>query len=185
MTLRVLTVCTGNICRSPAAAAMLNAALPGVVEATSAGTRSVRDSDMEPHIRQLLVSRGITPDPHRAHTVTERELDGIDLVLTMTTDQRGAVAELNPMAVRRSFTLKEFARIAVDLVDSGRVQWQAHDEPEERLRQMVEPASRYRGRSFTGDDDVKDPYGGTQTDYEQAIVQIEQAVETIRRTFLE
>lgn len=180
MSLRVLTICTGNICRSPAAAALLGASFPGTLEISSAGIRAVEGADIDPQIRELLAGQELFPALHRAHTVTVPELSGADLILTMTAGQRGMVLELVPRVLHRTFTLKEFARISADIVTDHTVAWAPRADEESRLTRMIECASRFRGRSSRqGSDDVDDPYLGTPKDYAQAFHEIREAIETI------
>lgn len=177
MALRVITICTGNICRSPAAATLLGSAFPGVVETSSAGIRAVEGSDIEPHIRELLASAGLFPPVHRAHTATAPELDEADLILTMTVEQRGNVLELAPQLLRRTFTLKEFARVSADLVNDSTVTWAPRADEESRLYNLLQAASRFRGRSSRqSDDDVDDPYRGTDEAYRKAFTEIRDAI---------
>jgi protein-tyrosine phosphatase len=73
----------------------------------------------------------------------------------MTTAQRGAVVSRAPVAVRRTFTLREFADL-VGLVDAAEL-------PETpslatRLAALVEAAPRARARRGVVADDIEDPY---------------------------
>ena len=59
----------------------------------------------------LLRQAGVDPNRSKAAGCPSRCLKEADLVLTMTLAQRGLVVELCPSAVRRTFTLREFARL--------------------------------------------------------------------------
>ena len=85
---RVCFVCLGNICRSPAAEAVLRrlvdeAGLTGVVQVDSAGTSRYHLGD-RPDSRTLAEAarRGI-PIEHRARRFTRHELSEWDLVIAM------------------------------------------------------------------------------------------------------
>ncbi|MCS6711462.1 protein tyrosine phosphatase [Brachybacterium sp. EF45031] len=89
--LRVLTVCTGNVCRSPAAAVMLRralhlAGLEDRVEVASAGTSWESEGHgMDPRIELALSRAGFEPPfPHVARAVHQSEIGQWDLVLAMT-----------------------------------------------------------------------------------------------------
>src|SRR5699024_10879792 len=91
--LRLLTVCTGNVCRSPAAAVMLRAAveevgLTGSIEVGSAGTSwEAEGMPMDDRTELALERAGYTrPFEHVARTIHLTELLAWDLVLPMTAD---------------------------------------------------------------------------------------------------
>lgn len=91
--LRLLTVCTGNVCRSPAAAVMLRTAiieegLEDLIEVGSAGTSwEAEGMPMDERTELALVSAGhARPFEHVARTIHLTELLTWDLVLPMTAD---------------------------------------------------------------------------------------------------
>lgn len=97
--MRVLMVCTGNICRSPMAEAVLRAALvePGLaslVQVDSAGTHGYHvgeDADSRAHA--VLAERGI-PLRHRARQMQPQWLEERDLVLAMDAGHLRALQNL-------------------------------------------------------------------------------------------
>ncbi|MFC0675117.1 arsenate reductase/protein-tyrosine-phosphatase family protein [Brachybacterium hainanense] len=97
--LRVLTVCTGNVCRSPAAAVMLreevraDARLAGQVEVQSAGLSWEAEGEpMDSRTVLALEHAGYTqPFEHTARSIHQSELPGWDLLLPMTTDHEAAL----------------------------------------------------------------------------------------------
>jgi len=125
----------------------------------------------------LLVERsGADSTGFRARQLTERLLQPADLVLAMTRAQRGDVVELWPKAVRRTFTLKEFARILQEmdptLLPPGT--------PGERLRAAVPVASAHRRQvADTRSDDVVDPYRLPEQVYQEAFTDMDRAVASI------
>lgn len=91
--LRLLTVCTGNICRSPAAAVMLRAAIAEAglserLEVGSAGTSwEAEGMPMDDRVELALEHAGyVRPFEHTARTIHLTELMAWDLVLPMTAD---------------------------------------------------------------------------------------------------
>src|SRR4051794_24659301 len=115
---RLLCVCEGNLCRSPVAELLLDAALRPDVEVASAGTHAVVGAPVAPQMRALLEGRSVASDAFRARQLQAADLRAGDLVLTMTVPQRGRVVELAPAVVRRTFTLRELARLLAE-VDPG------------------------------------------------------------------
>lgn len=119
---RVLTVCTGNICRSPFLERALQAELDrswgrGAIEVASAGTGALAGHPMEHQARALLEEQGYAADGFVARDLTTAMVADADLVLTATRAHRGKVMALHPRAVRYTFTFREFAHLASGLTD--------------------------------------------------------------------
>lgn len=169
----VLVVCTGNVCRSPAAQIVLTTALGAGVAVSSAGTQAVTGAPMAAQMAAAIdvspsvVARQLTPDLVRR----------ADLVLTMTLAQRSAVVALLPAAVRRTFTLHEFAALATLCTDEGPA---PGGSPAERLAWLTVTAPRARSRRTGGTgDDIADPYGRDVAAYRRAADEIRNAVREI------
>ncbi|MCU1517653.1 MAG: low molecular weight phosphatase family protein [Pseudarthrobacter sp.] len=113
--MRILTVCTGNICRSPVAERLLQAGLdqtvPGGFVVTSAGTRAMVGDPMQPTSADIVRTYGGDPEHFVARQLTSKILRGVDLVLTMTSGHRGEVLQLDASLLKRTFTIREFARM--------------------------------------------------------------------------
>lgn len=183
MTVQILTVCTGNICRSPVAAQLLDRAFPGVVTASSAGLGAVVGSDIDPVMRAVALESGVSLNHHVARAVAGQDLLAADLVLTMTIDQRGGVLDLSPRVLRRSFTLKEFTRLTSALVESEKFSWLSDEPTEVGLRRLVPLAARYRGVQGSGiDDNIADPFRRPGTAYRNAFNQIHDAVNQLTQS---
>ncbi|MDQ0731022.1 arsenate reductase/protein-tyrosine-phosphatase family protein [Arthrobacter sp. B1I2] len=117
---RILTVCTGNICRSPVAERLLQAgldqAVPGGFQVASAGTRALVGEPMQPISADIVRTFGGDPEGFAARQLTPKILRGVDLVLTMTSGHRGEVLQLDASLLKRTFTIREFARM-LDVLD--------------------------------------------------------------------
>lgn len=113
--IRILTVCTGNICRSPVAERLLQAGLdqvlPGGFEVRSAGTRAMVGSPIQPLSADIVRMYGGTDKAFAARQLTARILRDTDIVLTMTSKHRGEVLQLDASLLKRTFTIREFARM--------------------------------------------------------------------------
>ncbi len=91
----VLFVCTGNICRSPAAEVIATALAPSIVDDegrsldshytfSSAGTASWHvGDDMDPRARRALEEAGFKPPTHFARHATDEILGTSDLVVAL------------------------------------------------------------------------------------------------------
>ncbi|WP_182111837.1 low molecular weight phosphatase family protein [Actinotalea sp. JY-7876] len=178
-TFSILTVCTGNICRSPAVERLLAAGLgpDSGVSVTSAGTHAMVGYPVSEPMVPLLTTAGGTADGFAARQLTERLARDADLVLALTRAHRSAVVEAAPATVRRAFTLLEFARLAA-AVDPAQL---PAGTPAERLAALVPLATAQRGRTPVAPDadDVVDPYRRGDAVYAQVFDVMAPAVATI------
>lgn len=173
----VLVVCTANICRSPVAEALLTRALAssGEVRVASAGLHALPGRPLAAEMARLL------DDPVPAFTarqLTAELVRAADLVLVMTRDQRAALVGAVPAAVRRTFTFREFAGLAVLAGPTGT--GLAGSTGGERLAELTRLAPRLRASRPTGAvDDIDDPYGRGDAAFVTAMAQIRQSVADI------
>ena len=162
---RVLTVCTGNICRSPFLERALQAELDrswgrGGIEVSSGGTGALAGQPMERQARALLEAQGYAAHGFVARDLTSAMVADADLVLTATRAHRGAVMTLHPKAVRYTFTFREFAHLASGLTVEE-LSGAGGDRPREHVARVVSLAAGQRGVGAPladTDVDVVDPY---------------------------
>lgn len=88
MSVTVVFVCWGNICRSPMAERVAQrwAERDGVrdVVFTSAGVSAEEQGNpIDPRARRVLTERGYRADAHRAHRITAAEIRDADLVVAL------------------------------------------------------------------------------------------------------
>jgi protein-tyrosine phosphatase len=113
---RVLFVCIGNVCRSPFGERLLAARLAGAdVEVASAGVAAMVGAPMSREAAAELEQYGGTADGFTARQLTPAMVRDADLVLTATRELRSRVLSETPSALRRTFTVLEFAAL-LDLV---------------------------------------------------------------------
>nr|WP_246298620.1 adenylyl-sulfate kinase [Nocardioides panaciterrulae] len=108
--LKVLFVCTANICRSPFMELVARHELGDRtgLEFASAGTHGFRDSEMDPVMADTLPG-GVAPDGFRSRPLTAAMVEEADLVLTAEAAHRTFILEDHPGAFRKVFTLGQFA----------------------------------------------------------------------------
>ncbi|WP_456818688.1 arsenate reductase/protein-tyrosine-phosphatase family protein [Cellulomonas sp. URHB0016] len=189
---RVLVVCTGNVCRSPAVerllAAGLGAAYRGkrprgslapAIEVASAGTAAMVGAPMTPEMAALVGSAGLDPDGFQARQLSSAMVQRADIVVALTRDHRSAVVELHPAAVRRAFTLRELARLS-SLVEPAELPG-AGATTADRLRALVPLVASRRGLvpTLPAHDDVPDPFGRGDAAYRRSFAQMAPAVEAV------
>lgn len=96
MTHRILFVCLGNICRSPAAEGVFRALMPEA-RCDSAGTSGWHDGDPPYGPMQAAArARGIDLSDLRARRFVAQDFKRFDLIVVMDEDNRAAVEALRP-----------------------------------------------------------------------------------------
>ncbi len=148
-----MTVCTGNICRSPMAAIVLRdrfaaAGLDVVVD--SAGTSDEeRGNPVDPRARRVLERHGYAVPTHRARRVAAEDLHSRDLVLAMTATH-----------------LHALERVAGRDLEPGRLRM---------LRSFDPAAAGVSGHLL----DVADPWYGVEDAFEETLAVIEACADPI------
>ncbi|PMC74442.1 low molecular weight protein-tyrosine-phosphatase [Brachybacterium sp. UMB0905] len=148
MTYRIITVCTGNICRSPMAeyalrAALADAGLDEQVEVESVGVSEWEvGNPVDPRAGALLERHGIDASAHRARAMDAEDLRAADLVLALDHDHVGPLQQAlgEERAARTLRMVRDFAPGHVE--DTG----------------------------------IRDPWYGTEADFELAWDQIDEAI---------
>ena len=108
----VLFVCIGNVCRSPLGERLLASKLPGdEFVVSSAGVGAMVDSPMTPEAAVHLQAYGGSADGFVSRQLTSGMVKESGLVLAATTAIRSRVLEDSPGALRRTFTVLEFAAL--------------------------------------------------------------------------
>lgn len=176
---KVLCVCTGNICRSPAAEYILRDRLGDAIDVTSAGTLAMVGQPVAEPMERLLNGLGLEPSGFRARELSTDQILSADLVLTMTRTHRGDVVEIYPRAIKYTFTLKEFARLLGNLdLESRRLP----ADPAARLRELIPLALAERRQVPDARlDEVVDPYRREPNVYAESFRDIATAVDSIAR----
>ncbi len=134
-------------------------------EVASAGVRGWDRKPMDSMAAMELMRLGESAESFRSHAIDSYLVESADLILTATRDHRSDVLALNPQALRRSFTLVEFAALT-RLVDG--------DDP----RELVAQAALRRSLA-PADADIKDPYRRGPEVHRETADQIDDAVQTI------
>jgi protein-tyrosine phosphatase len=192
-TFTILTVCTGNICRSPMAEQYLRSGLQraGVtpVSVESAGTMAQDGQDMPEQAQVLAQSYGLPVSRHSSRYLFEGHIAGADLVFGMAREHRRSVVSLFPRASRYSFTLREFARLAEGVVveDLAEAAALPLTDTAERLRSAVAVVAARRGLvpppEDAIDDDVVDPYRQDDAVFVQSGKQLVPAADVVVSLF--
>ncbi|MCK0112301.1 low molecular weight phosphatase family protein [Ornithinimicrobium sp. F0845] len=181
---RLLTVCTGNVCRSPLLERVLQRRLDqrwgtGRYEVSSAGTHALVGQAMDERSADLLQSFGGSPDGFVARRLTARLIADADLVLVATTAHRGLVIREHPPALRHTFTFRELGALTDTLTADPVV---AGDlPPAERLRALAATLIGRRGPGVVREPDIVDPYRRDDRVYRQMAEEIRGALPSVFR----
>lgn len=113
--MKILYICTANVCRSKSAAALMGS-VPGV-EVRSAG------SDAQPGMAACPVAPALQGRDAGVSQPLSPELIGwADLVLSAARDNQPAVVAMSPEARNKSFTIRQAARLSDWLVGFGMIE---------------------------------------------------------------
>ncbi|MFJ6098202.1 arsenate reductase/protein-tyrosine-phosphatase family protein [Williamsia muralis] len=108
--MRILFVCTGNVCRSPIAEKMLeryNTELGLGLHVSSAGTRALNGQPMHPESERVLQDLGIETGGFESRMLTPDIAAACDLLLGMTREHRAVARQLAPARWKRMLALRE------------------------------------------------------------------------------
>lgn len=183
---QILTVCTGNICRSPLLERVLQGVVDerwgsGAVPVRSAGTMALVGSAMDEQSAQRLAGFGGSPDGFVSRQLTRDLVAAADLVLTATREHRAAVVKVYPRALRYTFTVGDFADLAEhlpagDLPDTeDGAQW---------VREITATLAARRGLRPPRDAaevDLADPYLRPEATYQRMTDQVSTLLPRVTR----
>ena len=181
---RILTVCTGNVCRSPLTEQLLRVGLDGLdVVIASAGTEALVGRPMDDRAARYSAEYGGDPSSHRARQLTVEQLRDADLVLTAAREHRRRVVETLPKASQYTFTLREFERLLATLNIDDEADIASAGDGAQRATTLVTIASSNRGvvapLENPVDDDIIDPYRQDDAIYEESARTTVEAVRLI------
>ncbi len=115
---------------------------------------------IQPLSADIIRRYGGTPDDFSSRQLNQNILRESDLVLTMASNHRGEVLQLDPSMLKRTFTIREFARMVTALEARGNASPSDTDFAQ-LWRELPARASSVRHlvlAAQASDNDVADPY---------------------------
>lgn len=166
---RVLVVCIGNVCRSPVGERLLAARLPADRFAvSSAGVGAMVGYAMSKYAAAELEGYGGNSKGFAARQLVPEMIEEADLLLTATRDLRSQVLSETPGALRRTFTILEFAALA-HMGEGG------------TAADLVSWAGAHRSAAGGVEQDVPDPFRRGAETHAAAARAIHDAVQQIAK----
>lgn len=173
----IVFVCTGNICRSPMASAFATKIIGQrhlEVEIASAGVLEAGHIPTRDGI-EAMSEHGLDISQHLSSTMQERLVPPPNLVIAMAREHSRRIADLWPELWPRTFTLKEFVRLATHTGPRP---------PEENVEAYLARVGGHRRISqlasmVSREDDVEDPIGRGLNTYRNCAQEIQELVSVL------
>ena len=108
---KILTVCTGNICRSPMAEGILRALLKDIsdVKVSSAGTHALIGNPATEFAIIAAGENGVDISGHRARMIDKETIRASDIILCMEPAHVEHILEIEISAESKTFNLSAFS----------------------------------------------------------------------------
>lgn len=175
----VLFVCTGNLCRSPSAALLLDQHVVknhvSNVTVRSAGTQGASFGPPDQLVKEAAAF-GIDLSGHVPQKINPGMIAEADLVVGLSRAHVREIVLADTSSFPKTFTLREIVRRAID---------QGPRPVEESLRGWL--ATLHEGRKHgdligdSRDDDIDDPMGGSPDDYRLMLQDVSTLTGTLGR----
>lgn len=117
----ILVLCAGNICRSPAASALLNERLSRAglndVRVRSASLLGLDGQPASELSIQLMDERDVDLRSHRSRPVSNHDLNRADLIFVMEEEHRAQIFRRSPQNMHKVLLWSELANTQADIAD--------------------------------------------------------------------
>lgn len=118
--MKIMFVCTGNICRSAMAEAICRKMAEKKnkeVEIYSCGITAYTGDWSTENAIEVMEEIGIDLKKHRATNIKESKIEEMDLILCATTNHKKSVIHQYPSLKEKTYTIKEYAQEGVKELD--------------------------------------------------------------------
>lgn len=181
--LSILTICTGNICRSPLAEYYLRSALDSRdFTISSAGTHAVQNGRVPENQVAIAQRLGLTDIVHhRAAQLSREHIAQADLILTATLDHRRSTVQILPSASAKAFTIREFAHLCCHVGEQDINELITNGVPPAKVAATA--VHQLRGYVETPDSiedyNISDPFRRNEEAYERSAAQLLSALRIV------
>jgi protein-tyrosine phosphatase len=110
--MKIMFICTGNICRSAMSEAMLKKMVKEQnknIEIYSCGTYADNGDVATNEAIQTMQRYNVDLTNHRATNITKSKIKEMDLILCATLNHKNMVIKMFPELAPKTFTMKEYA----------------------------------------------------------------------------
>lgn len=140
---RILVVCTGNICRTPMAKALLEQeirrlGLQEQISVESAGVYAVSGAPASRGSVVAMQARGLNISEHRGKQLSTRHVRDADIILVMEEGQRRIIFNHWPQALRKTFLFSEMVGEHDDIDDPYGLEQEDYDRTAALLEDYVQ-----------------------------------------------
>jgi protein-tyrosine phosphatase len=168
----ILAVCTANICRSPMIELLLRQRLDAdQFTIGSAGVYGWNRAPVDSMVTLELARFGVSAAGFQSRALTDEAIEQADLILAATREHRAHILGRSPDALRKTYTLLEFAAL---------MEGPSDDSPVASPADLVEETFKRRSRAGQGID-LPDPYRRAPDFHREVAEQVRDAVEIVAR----
>jgi protein-tyrosine phosphatase len=174
---RVLFVCTGNQCRSPFAQELfrsLSKDLGERIEVESAGVAEVEGSASPSRMLEIAGRGGIDLSRHRARALRSLDCSGFDLVIGFERQHVATAVVDGGAPADKTFLLAELIRLLEAVPEGG-------GDPDDARTVVAGAHAARTGSSFVPGEELDDPIGRSEQDYQRITSQVGDLVRTLER----
>ncbi|MDR1774266.1 MAG: threonylcarbamoyl-AMP synthase [Clostridioides sp.] len=202
----ILFVCTGNTCRSPLAEVLLkdiirkNGKNPYRYFVHSAGISTIDGNEASKNSFEVAKSNGLDLSKHKSSQLTKEMIDKADVIITMTYAHKRILIHSLPECMDKVFTLGELANEPNENEQNFNTNTRTLSEKNESLSEkniglseknislsekneslseknigLYDKNNSYDKKSINID--IKDPFGGDISDYEETFNQVKDLLE--------
>lgn len=169
-------VCTGNLCRSPLAEALLRRQLEDAgleADVASAGIAAPSGATPDPKLQRVATELGVDVSAHRSQRLKPEHTAIADLILVMTRSHAEKVGAIDPSAAGRVVTLR--AAAWKSRTSSGR------DLPFAEWVRLLTADVPLAERVWSTSQDIADPIGRPLRRYREMAAEVDSSLSALVR----